>query len=156
MLPPAAAFHFSWEISTGSVQEGESVRTFGRLVCYQPEESRATLSAQHASKEHHVIVHTMFVEPFNPIIGAQYIVLGETENSEVCPFCRTGRETINGRVWFPLTTACLCCLRVGHMVRARVLNCVDGVNIALLQKAINEQRSFFRERKCEQGEGDAT
>ncbi|XP_060923374.1 CST complex subunit TEN1 isoform X2 [Limanda limanda] len=128
MLPPAAAFHFSWEISTGSVQEGESVRTFGRLVCYQPEESRATLSAQHASKEHHVIVHTMFVEPFNPIIGAQYIVLGETENSE----------------------------GVGHMVRARVLNCVDGVNIALLQKAINEQRSFFRERKCEQGEGDAT
>lgn len=36
------------------------------------------------------------------------------------------------------------------MVRARVLNCVDGVNNALLQKAINEQRSFFRERECKQ------
>ncbi|XP_062244080.1 CST complex subunit TEN1 [Platichthys flesus] len=128
MLPAAAAFHFPWEISTGSVQEGKSVRTFGRLVCYQPEESRATLSAQHASKEHHVVVHTMFVEPFNPIIGAQYIALGETEHSE----------------------------GVGHMVRARVLNCVDGVNIALLQKAINEQRSFLRERECEQGKADAT
>lgn len=38
------------------------------------------------------------------------------------------------------------------MIRARVLNCVDGVNIALLQKAINEQRSFFRERESKQGE----
>uniref|UniRef100_A0A3B4WL37 CST complex subunit TEN1 n=1 Tax=Seriola lalandi dorsalis TaxID=1841481 RepID=A0A3B4WL37_SERLL len=133
MLPPSAVFHFPWEVNSGSVQEGESVRTFGRwvlflklyyiLVCYQPEESRATLSAQYASKEHHVVVHTLFVEPFNPIIGAQYIVLGETENAE----------------------------GVGVMVRARVLNCVDGVNIALLQKAINEQRSFFRERECKQG-----
>lgn len=38
------------------------------------------------------------------------------------------------------------------MVRARVLNCVDGVNVALLQKAINEQRSFFRERESKQGD----
>lgn len=53
-----------------------------RLVCYQPDASRATLTAQHASKEHHVFVHTQFVEPFNPIIGAQYLVLGETENHE--------------------------------------------------------------------------
>lgn len=36
------------------------------------------------------------------------------------------------------------------MIRARVLNCVDGVNIALLQKAINEQRSFFSEREHKQ------
>lgn len=41
---------------------------------------------------------------------------------------------------------------VGAMVRARVLNCVDGVNIALLQKAVMEQRSFFRERECKQGD----
>uniref|UniRef100_A0A3Q3KEM8 CST complex subunit TEN1 n=1 Tax=Monopterus albus TaxID=43700 RepID=A0A3Q3KEM8_MONAL len=119
MLPAAAVFHFPWEVNCGAVQEGESVRTFGRLVSYQPEESRATLSAQHASKEHNVVIHTLFVEPFNPIIGAQYLVLGETENAE----------------------------GVGVMVHARVLNCVDGVNIALLQKAINEQRSFFRERE---------
>ncbi|XP_022068761.2 CST complex subunit TEN1 [Acanthochromis polyacanthus] len=124
MLPSAAVFHFPWEINSGNMQEGESVRTFGRLVCYQPEDSRATLSAQHASKEHHVVVHTLFVEPFNPIIGAQYIVLGEIENNK----------------------------GVGVMVQARVLNCVDGVNIALLQKAISEQRSFFTERECKQSE----
>ncbi|TNN69507.1 CST complex subunit TEN1 [Liparis tanakae] len=93
-----------------------------------PEESRATLSAQHASKEHHVAIHTLFVEPFNPIIGAQYIVLGEVENAD----------------------------GVGAMVRARVLNCVDGVNVALLQKAINEQRSFFREREHPREDARAT
>ena len=38
----------------------------------------------------------------------------------------------------------------GVMVRARVMNCIDGVNVALLQKAINEQRRFFKERECEQ------
>ncbi|MEQ2263956.1 hypothetical protein XENORESO_016044, partial [Xenotaenia resolanae] len=80
MLPPAAVFRLPWEVN--SVKEGESVRTFGRLVSYQPDESRATLAAQHASKEHHVFVQTQFVEPFNPIIGAQYLVLGETENYE--------------------------------------------------------------------------
>ncbi|CAI5679854.1 CST complex subunit TEN1 [Oreochromis niloticus] len=123
MLPSAAVFYFPWEINSGSVEEGQSVRTFGRLVCYQPEESRATLSTQHASKEHCVVVHTLFVEPFNPITGAQYIVLGEIEKDE----------------------------GVGAMVRARVLNCVDGVNIALLQKAITEQRNFFTERERKQG-----
>ncbi|XP_008290051.1 CST complex subunit TEN1, partial [Stegastes partitus] len=92
--------------------------------CYQPEESRATLSAQHASKDHQVVVHTLFVEPFNPIVGAQYIALGEIEKNE----------------------------EVGVMVQARVLNCVDGVNIALLQKAISEQRSFFKERESKQGD----
>ncbi|XP_062284097.1 CST complex subunit TEN1 [Scomber scombrus] len=122
MLPAAAVLYFPWEVKSGAVQEGASVRTFGRLVSYQPEESRATLSAQHASKEHHVVVRTSFVEPFNPIVGAQYVVLGEKENTD-------GDDV---------------------MVRARVLNCVDGVNIALLQKAINEQRSFFMERDCKQ------
>ncbi|KAF7655668.1 hypothetical protein LDENG_00052710 [Lucifuga dentata] len=122
MLPAAAAFHFPWEINSETVQEGKAVRTFGKLVCYQPEESRATLSAQHTSKDHHVVVHTLFVEPFDPIIGAQYLVLGETENAE----------------------------GVGVLIRARVLNCVDGINLALLQKAINEQRSFFQQRENKQ------
>lgn len=79
----------------------------------------ATLSAQHAAEEHQVAVHTLFVEPFNPIIGAQYLVLGET-------------ESVQG---------------VGMVVRARVLNCVEGVNIVQLQKAIHLQRSVFSKRE---------
>ncbi|KAM9857393.1 CST complex subunit TEN1 [Aulostomus maculatus] len=122
MLPAAAAFHFPWEVKSGSVLEGEAVRTFGRLTCYDAQQSRATLSAQHASREHRVVINTLFVEPFNPISGAQYFVLGEIESIE----------------------------EVEVMVCARVLNCVDGVNVALLQKAINEQRSFFKERENKQ------
>lgn len=32
MLPAPAVFHFPWEVNSGEVQEGESVRVFGRLV----------------------------------------------------------------------------------------------------------------------------
>ncbi|XP_020309705.1 CST complex subunit TEN1 [Oncorhynchus kisutch] len=128
MLPAPAVFHFLWEVnlSTGAVKEGDSVRTFGRLVSYQPEESKATLSIQHAARQHQVVVQTTFVEPFDPIIGAQYIVLGEIEKAE-------GGD--------------------GVMVHARVLNCVDGVNLALLQRGVNEQRNYFRERG--ESKGDA-
>uniref|UniRef100_A0A3B4ADG0 CST complex subunit TEN1 n=1 Tax=Periophthalmus magnuspinnatus TaxID=409849 RepID=A0A3B4ADG0_9GOBI len=126
MLPPAAVYQFPWELNSGSEQEGDSVRTFGKWVTclltqYDPEKSLATLSTHHSSKHHCVIVHTLFVEPFDAVTGAQYIVLGELENIE-------GKS-------------------VGVMVRARVLNCVDGANIALLQRAINDQRRFLEERK---------
>ncbi|XP_037115776.1 CST complex subunit TEN1 [Syngnathus acus] len=120
MLPAAAVYYFPWEVKSGALQDRQSVRTFGRLTRYEPEKSQASLTTQHASKEHHVVINTSFVEPFNPIIGAQYIVLGEIEIAE-------GVE--------------------GLRICARVLNCVDGVNIALLQKVINEQRSFFKERQ---------
>ncbi|KAJ8399687.1 hypothetical protein AAFF_G00407920 [Aldrovandia affinis] len=119
MLPEPGVFHFPWEISSGAVQEGATVRTFGRLTCYQPADSQAVLSSQHASTQHQVKVQTAFVEPFHPILGAQYIVLGELESTE----------------------------RDGVMVRARVLNCVDGVDLASLQRAINEQRRYFHGRE---------
>lgn len=37
----------------------------------------------------------------------------------------------------------------GVVLCARALNCVDGVDLALMQKAITEQRNFFKERKPE-------
>ncbi|XP_021426149.2 CST complex subunit TEN1 [Oncorhynchus mykiss] len=107
MLPAPAVFHFLWEVNSGPVKEGDSVRTLG-------------------SMQHQVVVQTTFVEPFDPIIGAQYIVLGEIEKAE-------GGD--------------------GVMAHARVLNCVDGVNLVLLQRGVNEQRSYFRERG--ESKGDA-
>ncbi|KAK2857599.1 hypothetical protein Q7C36_005518 [Tachysurus vachellii] len=124
MLPSAAVFHFPWEINSDLVKDGASIRTFGRLTDYLPEESKAILTSNHASVQYQVSIQTSFVEPFDSIIGAQYTVLGEIEKSE------------------------------GHgeaIVRARVFNCVDGVDVALLQKAIKEQRTFFRERNDEGG-----
>ncbi|XP_017337626.1 CST complex subunit TEN1 isoform X2 [Ictalurus punctatus] len=92
------------------------------LTDYLPEESKAILTSHHASVQYQVSIQTTFVEPFDPIIGAQYIVLGELEKSQ------GDSEAV---------------------VRARVFNCVDGVDVALLQKAVNEQRTFFRERNDE-------
>ncbi|XP_046725759.1 CST complex subunit TEN1 isoform X2 [Silurus meridionalis] len=103
---------------------GLSAGRFIRLSKYLPEESKAIITSHHASVEYQVAVKTTFVEPFAPIIGAQYTVLGEIEKSEG-----------DGEV----------------VVHARVFNCVDGVDVALLQKAVNEQRKFFRERDGEAG-----
>ncbi|XP_061737089.1 CST complex subunit TEN1 isoform X1 [Nerophis ophidion] len=101
---------------------GFGTSNYFRLTCYDQEKSTATLTAQHASKDHHVVINTSLVEPFHPIIGAQYLVVGETETAA----------------------------EVDMTVRARVLTCVDGVNLPLLQKAIMEQRSFFKEREGQQ------
>lgn len=53
-----------------------------RLTDYLPEESKAILTSHHASVQYQVSIQTTFVEPFDPIIGAQYIVLGELEKSQ--------------------------------------------------------------------------
>lgn len=53
-----------------------------RLTTYLPEESKAILTSHHASVQYKVAIRTTFVEPFDPIIGAQYIVLGEIEKSD--------------------------------------------------------------------------
>ncbi|KAI4894854.1 hypothetical protein NFI96_018296, partial [Prochilodus magdalenae] len=53
-----------------------------RLTSYLPEESKAVLTSHHASVQHQVSVQTTFVEPFNPIVGAQYITLGEIDKSD--------------------------------------------------------------------------
>lgn len=45
-----------------------------------------------------------------------------------------------------------CLPGVGMLVRARILNCVDGVNVAHLQKAVYLQRSLFSEREDKQGD----
>lgn len=60
-------------------------------------------------------------------------------------------------IWEHVTSLLISCVTsclpgVGMLVRARVLNCVDGVNMALLQKAIHLQRSFFSEREDRQGD----
>ena len=73
------------------------VNYYYRLKRYQPEESTATLSAQHSSIHHQVLIQTSFVEPFVPIIGAQYIVLGEIEHHEGNDFCITCDDNYGGR-----------------------------------------------------------
>ncbi|XP_007437685.1 CST complex subunit TEN1 [Python bivittatus] len=118
MLPEVGMYHFPWEINFTSVPEGKVLRTFGRLHSYDMAISQAILTAQHTSGQHCIPVCTKFVEPFQAQLGSSYIVLGETEFKE------------------------------GEMVlKARVFTCVEGINLQLLEKAIEEQRKYFQERR---------
>ncbi|XP_027510096.1 CST complex subunit TEN1 isoform X1 [Corapipo altera] len=118
MLPSAGVYYFPWEINN-SVPEGEALRTFGRLCCYDLARSEAVLTAQHSSAQYQVCVDTKFVEPFQAQLGSFYIVLGEAEYRE---------ETSS------------------PVVKARILTCVEGMNVPLLEQAIQEQRKYFKER----------
>ncbi|XP_028572772.1 CST complex subunit TEN1 [Podarcis muralis] len=127
MLPDAGTYHFPWEINSALIPEGKTLRTFGRLHSYDVVSSQAILTAQHTSVQYCIQVCTKFVEPFQAQLGALYIVLGETEHKE-------GNEMV---------------------IKARVLTCVEGINLQLLEKAITEQRKYFQERE-KQLEGNAS
>ncbi|NXI39996.1 TEN1L protein, partial [Galbula dea] len=118
MLPSAGVYYFPWEINS-SVPEGEALRTFGRLCHYDLARSEAILTAQHSSAQYQVHVNTKFVEPFQAQLGSCYMVLGEAEHRE----------------------------GEGPMVKARILTCVEGMNVPLLEQAIKQQRQYFNERQ---------
>ncbi|XP_062894347.1 CST complex subunit TEN1 isoform X3 [Mobula hypostoma] len=118
MLPQPGVFHFLWEICSGTVNEGSAVRTFGRLTDYDAEISKADLSVHHNSIDYHLRVLTSLVEPFEVQIGAKYLVLGEM-------------ETTTGNV---------------PVIQARLLINVDGVDLPLLERAVQEQRRYFQQR----------
>ncbi|XP_005297566.1 CST complex subunit TEN1 [Terrapene carolina triunguis] len=119
MLPSPGVYYFPWEINSGSVADGETLRTFGRLHCYDMVQSEAILTALRSSVQHQVCVCTKFVEPFQAQLGSLYVALGEIEQ-------RDGE---------------------GPVLKARVLTCVEGMNLPLLEQAIQEQRQYFRERQ---------
>ncbi|XP_075418354.1 CST complex subunit TEN1 [Tenrec ecaudatus] len=118
MLPKPAIYHFPWEVSAGHVPDGSSLRTYGRLSLYDMTRSRLTLVARRGADQHQVLVCTKLVEPLQAQVGSLYLVLGELEHQE-------GGEAV---------------------VKARVLTCVEGMNLALLERAIREQRLYQRER----------
>ncbi|XP_063816637.1 CST complex subunit TEN1 [Pseudophryne corroboree] len=119
MLPMHAEYHYLWEISTGKVMAGSTVRTFGRLSCYDSAQSEATLTAQHSAVQHKLQLNTRFVEPFSARLGSYYLALGEL-------------DTVDD----------------AHLVLcARLLTCIEGVDVSLLQRAVEEQIKYLRERE---------
>ncbi|XP_032055618.1 CST complex subunit TEN1 [Aythya fuligula] len=122
MLPNAGVYYFPWEINS-SIPEGEALRTFGRLSCYDLARSEAILSAQHSKAQHRVHVDTRLVEPFEAQLGSLYMVLGEAEHRE-------GENPV---------------------IKARILTCVEGMNVPLLEQAVQEQRKYFSERQERMG-----
>ncbi|XP_069849067.1 CST complex subunit TEN1 [Dipodomys merriami] len=122
MLPKPGIYYLPWEVGAGLVPDGGTLRTFGRLCLYDMTQSRVTLRAQRGSDQHQVLVCTRLVEPFQAQVGSLYMVLGELEHQK------------DG----------------GFLVKARVLTCVEGMNLPLLEKAIQEQRLYLQERDSSQ------
>ncbi|GCC26203.1 CST complex subunit TEN1 [Chiloscyllium punctatum] len=118
MLPQAGEFYFLWEICSGGVEEGNTVRTFGRLTTYDARISEAILSVHRNSIDYQLQVRTSLVEPFEARIGSEYMVLGEI-------------ETAAGNI---------------PVIQARLLMDADGVNLPLLERAVQEQRKYFQQR----------
>ncbi|KAM7334604.1 hypothetical protein ACRRTK_007924 [Alexandromys fortis] len=119
MLPRPGIYYFPWEVSDGQVPDGSTLRTFGRLLCYDMTRSLVTLAAQQRSDQCQLSVCTKLVEPFEPRVGFLYIVLGELEHEE------------DG----------------GSVVKARLLTCVEGMGLPLLEKAILEQRLCLQKKQ---------
>uniref|UniRef100_UPI00358FB541 CST complex subunit TEN1 isoform X2 n=1 Tax=Myxine glutinosa TaxID=7769 RepID=UPI00358FB541 len=134
-LPAAAVWHFLWELSDtftiSTAEAGEnsdqaasvqSVRTYGRLASYNAQTSRAILYISRHGTTHSLKVNTSLVEPFAAHNGSFYLFLGELEKLE-------GMEML------------LC---------ARLVQNIDGVQLALLETAILSQRTYFQSRKLQQ------
>ncbi|KAM4031063.1 CST complex subunit TEN1 [Anomaloglossus baeobatrachus] len=120
MLPAPALYRYLWEISSGDVAAGSTVRTFGRLSSYDSARSEAVLTAQHSAAQHKLQLNTLFVEPFSAQLGSFYLALGELDTvDEVHPVLCT-----------------------------RLLTCIEGVDLSLLQNAVEEQRRYFQEREA--------
>ncbi|XP_056406308.1 CST complex subunit TEN1 isoform X2 [Hyla sarda] len=120
MLPAPAQFHYVWEISSGNVTAGSTVRTFGRLSLYDPARSEAMLTAYHSATQHKLCLNTRFVEPFSAQIGSYYLALGELDSMD----------------------------EKNLVLYARLLTCIEGVDLSLLQNAVEEQRRYFLEREA--------
>ncbi|XP_032905547.1 CST complex subunit TEN1 isoform X1 [Amblyraja radiata] len=118
MLPKPGEFHFLWEICSGAVDEGSTVRTFGRLTNYDARISEAALSVHHNSNDYRLQILTSLVEPFEARIGTEYMALGEMEST-------TGNVPV---------------------IQARLLIDADGVDLPLLEHAVQEQRKYFQQR----------
>lgn len=103
----------------GHVPNGSTVRTFGRLNSYNLAESRATLTAQHDSTQQQIFVGTNLVEPWCAQVGSVYMALGEVDLAE-------------GGL---------------PVLQARVLTCVDGIDLPLLERAVLEQRKYLGSRE---------
>ncbi|XP_069809768.1 CST complex subunit TEN1 isoform X2 [Dendropsophus ebraccatus] len=92
------------------------------LISYDSARSEALLSAHHSAAQHKLCLNTRFVEPFSAQLGSYYLAVGELDSVD---------ET--------------------HLVlHARLLTCIEGVDLSLLQNAVEEQRRYFQEREAAQ------
>lgn len=95
---------------------GQSVSVVGRLTMHEVSECTAKLADPSTKSD--MLINTTLIEPFEARVGSLFHLIGEIESSN------------DDRV----------------VLKARVVRCVDGLDLALYKKAIEGQRKYFELR----------
>lgn len=97
--------------------EGKSVRITGKLEEHDAEACMARLVDPQSGK--HLIVKTILIEPFAAKRGSLFQMIGELD-------CLNNRNEI--------------------VLKARVVRCVDGLDMTMYRKALQAQREYLHSR----------
>lgn len=97
--------------------EGKSVRINGKLDEHDAEACTARLVDPHSGKN--LVVNTMLIEPFSAKKGSLFQMIGELD-------CLNSRNKV--------------------VLKARVVRCVDGLDMTMYRKALQAQRDYFNSR----------
>lgn len=98
---------------------GSSICVTGRLIEHDVDVCLAKLSDPQTKKE--LCVDTAFIEPFEARFGSLFQMIGELE---------TRSDKIGNNA----------------VLKARVVRCVDGMDMALYRKAVEYQRAHLQKR----------
>lgn len=97
--------------------EGKSVRISGKLEEHNAQDCIARLVDPQSGK--HLVINTVLIEPFAAKKGSLFQMIGELE------YLNNKSEVI---------------------LKARVVRCVDGLDMMMYRKALQSQREYFNTR----------
>ncbi|XP_038062460.1 CST complex subunit TEN1-like [Patiria miniata] len=109
------------ELMEGSSEVTGHVRILARLQSYDCIKQQAVVCNVERNCNHQLLIDTRLVEPFHARAGSVFQFLGEIDYGE------------NAQI----------------ILRARVVRCVDGVDVAMYNKALDAQRRFFAKRNMQ-------
>lgn len=111
---------------------GKSVNVTGRLSEHDIDDCIAKLVDPQTKKE--LTIDTSLIEPFGARLGSLFQMIGELETIGSGDFRTSGSGDFR--------------TKVGNCVvlKARVVRCVDGMDLALYRKALQLQREFLSKK----------
>ncbi|XP_033641200.1 CST complex subunit TEN1-like [Asterias rubens] len=113
-------------IDSASQLTGKAVRLIAKLDTYDCVKQRATLCSIDRQHNQRFLLDTRFIEPFHARPGSVFQFIGELDSAS------SNHQPI---------------------LRARVVRCVDGMDVAMYNKALDAQRKFFKSRETNDAAG---